>query len=571
MSTSGHHETSYADTIIHGGTILTVDRRRTIAEALAIKDGRILAVGTKAEVAIHRGPRTETIDLAGAVAIPGMVDNHTHQLLAGLDAGAKVNIAAAQSIAEIKERIAAEVRRVGPGKWIGTSCMFRGALKDGRFPDRRDLDEVAPDNPVYIFQSGKNIIANSIALKLASIGADTPDPVGDPNFSEGHIVRDENGEPTGHLIAGAGDLARRRWWKALGQPMKKWDFLHFDADTYVAALRRQMKVFNAAGITATRDMGVSDEERGAYVQLARQGEATVRTDLIVGLPIRYVDIEEAERLIAAYAGPMQGGWEDWLRIGGFKFVLQNDGFWSHSPKKSRILMRAANRLGWSLAIHGPAMWDHEAWDGLMEVLAEADAEKPLAGRGFSFEHWIGTRRKEHLARLRDWGFAVAPNPPLSYFGAGRSYRMHEALQQVRIAKPSPYTPMEHARREWGLSIRDWTDAGLIVSGGTDCPATTYDPDRPLLGMYVARTQASLAGELLPGQKVTPDEALRMWTINGARSMGAEDRFGSLEVGKHADIAVLSGNPLTASDEELLGFRVLKTIVAGRTVSDHAKH
>jgi predicted amidohydrolase YtcJ len=564
--------TETIDTIIENGTVLTVDAAMSEAEAIAVGNGRIVAIGSRSDIAKLAGPNTDRIDMAGGVAIPGMIDNHTHQLLAGLDAehvGAKVNIAHSKSIEDIKRRIAEEVARVGPGKWIGTSCMWRGGLAENRFPTRKDLDEVAPDNPVYIFQSGKNVIVNSMALRIAQIDAASADPVG-PDYSAGHIVKDDQNEPTGHLIAGAGDLARRRWWEALGQPMKKWDFLHFDQPTYEAAIQAQMKIFNACGLTGTRDMGVSTEEMAAYRGLADRGGSTLRTELIVGLPIRYVPISEAEALIENYDGPAQGDGDELTWIGGFKFVLQNDGFWSHSPEKAKRLILAANRKGWTLAIHGPAMVDQDAWDDMMLVLEEANAERPLAGRRFSFEHWIGTKRPQHLRRLKEWGFIVAPNPNLSYFAAGRSFQMHKALQEVRIAKPSALSPLAHAVQEWGLHIRDWVDAGFVVTGGTDCPATTYDADQPLLGMYIARTQASLAGPLLPDQTVTREQALRMFTINGAYSMSSDSWTGSLELGKVADIAVLTGNPLTTSDEGLLEIKVQRTLLGGKTVYERAR-
>ncbi len=556
-----------ADRIVHGGRILTVDDQGTIAEAVAIKGDRILAVGTNAQIAALRGPATELVDLDGATAIPGMMDNHTHQMMAGMDGFIKVNIARARSLREIKEIVAAEARRIGPGKWISTSCMFRGALEEGRFPNRHDLDAVAPENPVYIFQSGKNVIVNSLALKMAGITRDTPDPVGNADYSEGHIVRDADGEPTGHLIAGAADMARRRWLEAADAPVKKWDFITYDGASYAEAIVRQMRLFNSFGITATRDMGLAQDEIDAYRAVADAGRASVRTDIIVGMPLRYFTTDEAEAMIDSYAGHPQGDWSDWLRIGGFKFVLQNDGFWSHHPTKFRRLIKAVNRKGWRLAIHGPAKADSAAWDDLMDVLKEADAENPLAGRGMSFEHWTGAWRPEHYQLMRDWGVAVAPNPPLSYMGAGRSVKMHQALQEVKIAKDGLTSPMDHARREWGLNIRDWIDAGLLVSGGTDCPATVYDRDRPLLGMHIARTQTSLAGTLLEGQTVTPDEALRMWTINGARSVGADHLFGSIEPGKFADITVLSHNPLEVSDDAVLDIRIEKTFAGGACVYD----
>ena len=557
-----------ADVVLHRGTVLTVDPRGTVTDAIAIKGDRILAVGRAQDLLALRGESTQLVDLQGDTVIPGMIDNHTHQLLAGLDRvrGGKVNIAHCSSIAEIKALIATRIEGLSPGEWVGTSCMFRGALQEKRFPNRFDLDEVAPDNPVYIFQSGKNLIANTLALRLAGIDADTLDPTG-PDYSAGHIVRNADGHPTGHLIAGAGDLARRRWWEAQRQPMQKWDFLHFDQSVYESAVLAQMRVFNAAGITATRDMGVSAPEMAAYRAVAGRGAATVRTELIVGLPMRYVSIDEAQELIEKYDGPVQGEGNDLAWVGAFKFVLQNDGYWSHSPEKFRRLISVANRLGWRLAIHGAAVHDQAGWDLIMEALQSANAERPFAGRRFSLEHFIGTRRPEHFQLLREWQVIVAPNPTLSYFAAGRSFEMHKVMQEVRIARPSSMTPMEHARHEWGLPIRDWIDAGLTVTGGTDCPATTYDRRRPLLGMYAARTQQSLAGVLLPDQIVSPEEALRMWTINAAYSIFKEDRLGSLEPGKLADLTVLSGNPLRCTDDELLEIRIRRTLVSGRLVYD----
>jgi predicted amidohydrolase YtcJ len=554
-----------ADLILHSGRIATVNSAQPEAEAVAVVRDRIVAVGSDSEVRRRGGAGTHWIDLRGRRLIPGLMDNHTHYLLAGLDApevGAKVNLARAQSIAEILHEIRRKVEVTSPGEWVATSAMYRGALTEGRFPNRHDLDSVAPDHPVYVFQSGKNVIVNSYALRLAGITSETADPT-EP---EGHIVRDEQGEPTGHLIAGAADLARARWWAQLGQPPKKWDFLHFPLEQKVRSLEAQGRVYQACGVVAVRDMGVSVDEVEAYVEAQHQGRLPVRVDLLLGMPSRYMTLEDVERCLRLYFGPKQGIGGDRLRIGGLKIVVQNDGWWAYSEAKLRAYILEANRLGWTLALHVSSGYGDDAIELVLGILEEADRERPIKGRRFSWEHGLGLQNPAHYRRIGKLGITVAADPLLGWFASLRSLRMHETLQTVRILKRLDIAdPWERTVRDWGLPLKDWLEAGLLVTGGTDNPAVVYDSDHPLLGMYSAVTGETLAGVLMPDQRVTRQQALQMWTLDNARAIGQEHRRGSIEVDKLADLVVLSDDILACPEERIKDTTILMTVVGGNVV------
>jgi predicted amidohydrolase YtcJ len=554
-----------ADLILHNGRVATVNPARPEVEAVAVVGDTIAAVGSDADVRHLGGAATRWIDLRGRRLIPGLMDNHTHYMLAGLDApevNAKVNLARAGSIAEILHAIRRKVEVTPAGEWVVSSAMYRGALAEGRFPDRHDLDAVAPDNPVYLFQSGKNVIVNSCALRLAQITSHTPDPT-EP---EGHIVRDAHGEPTGHLIAGAADLARARWWARLGQPAKKWDFVHFPRAQQLAALEAQGRIYHACGVVAVRDMGVSVDEIDAYVEAEHLGRLPVRVDLLLGMPSRYMPLDDIERSLRLYFGPKQGVGSHRLRIGGLKIVVQNDGWWAYSPAKLRAYIMEANRQGWTLALHVTSGYGDDAIELVLDILEAADRERPIRGRRFSWEHGLGLHNPVHFTRVRNLGITIAADPLLGWFASLRSLWMLEILHSVRIAKTlTIQDPWERTVRDWGLPFKDWLEGGLLVTGGTDNPAVAYDVDHPLLGLYSAITGETLAGVLLPGQGATREQALRMWTLDNARAVFQERYRGSIEVGKLADLVLLSDDILTCPAVQIRDATVLMTILGGQVV------
>jgi predicted amidohydrolase YtcJ len=552
------------DLVFYNGKVVTVDAGFSIHEAFAVYDGKFAAIGTSSALRALAGARTKVVDLKGRCVVPGQFDNHVHSVLAGLDAlgsKAKVDIAKLPSINDILNAIAERAKITPAGQWIGTSCMYRGALKEGRFPTREDLDKVSPNHPVYIFQSGKNVIANTYALKLAGITRDTLQPV-EP---EGWIAKDASGEPTGHLIAGAGDMARKAWWDKLGQPIKKWDFLHFDQQMQIDAIHAQQAIYHSCGIVGIREMGASIGELEAFIEAHRRGTLTVRSDIVLGLPLRYMGTSEIDNAIDNYFGPKQHLGDETLKIAGIKLVVVNDGWWAYSREKLGHMIRKFNQHGWNMAIHVNTGGGDEPGEVVLKFLEEASNSISIEGRRTSFEHGFGLGNPDLVRRAKKLGIVFGANPLLAYYASARSMRMNEIMTQVRIAKLSEDDPWRRTVRDWGLPLRDWFDAGVKVTGGTDNPAVVYDPEQPFLCQYSALTGSTLAGVLMPNQRISRREMLEMFTINNAYVRFQEDKLGSIEMRKYADFVVLDTDILDCSDEAVQKIQVLQTWVGGKLV------
>src|SRR5947209_2981153 len=192
-----------ADLVLRGGKIITVDSGWHVAQAVAVRGGRFVAVGSDAQMAPHIGPNTQVVELAGKTVVPGLIDSHLHQLFAGLN-GPAVQLLGSRTIADVQKAISERVARTEPGKWVmASSGWHESILEEGRMPIRHELDQVSPNNPVFIPRGGHVITVNSKALELAGITKETPNPDG------GVIVRDANGEATGVLLETAAYLVRK--------------------------------------------------------------------------------------------------------------------------------------------------------------------------------------------------------------------------------------------------------------------------------------------------------------------------------------------------------------------------
>ena len=546
-----------ADLVLVNGRIITVDAGDTVVEALAVRDGRIAAVGSSAEIRALAGRRTTVVDLAGRAATPGLIDTHAHVAGGGFKAVYTLDLGEARSIAEIVQRVAERARGLKPGEWLVGRGWDEGKLADGRYVRADDLDAAAPANPVWLEHTTWHFgVANGAALRLAGIGAATPDP------PAGTIDRDAAGQPSGVLKESAADVVRNLIPPPTPEQRR-------------AGIRASLALMSREGMTAVKDPDIGADDWEAYTSLAADGALTAHVCVLWHTdPTLAAAAANVKRLAALPRPPatIAGGnlascgakiyldgsgggrtawvYDDWRR-GSVTVDTGNRGY----PILDPDLYRAQVRLYHAAGIHvGTHAIGDRAIDWVADSYAAVLAERPTRGLRHSIIHAnIPTAHAlEVLARLqRDFDAGYPESQPPFTWWIGDLYA--GTFGPERALRLNPF--------------RAFLERGILWSGGSDYDITPL-PAR--YGVWASVTREALLGTygrqpFGTHESVDVHTALRSYTAWAARQLFIEAEAGSLEPGKSADIAVWDRDPYAVAPAALKEMRCELTLFRGRIV------
>jgi predicted amidohydrolase YtcJ len=545
-----------AELMYYNGKIITLSDKTPIAEAVTIADGRFLAVGTTQQVGRTTGPKTKQINLEGKTVVPGLIDAHVHPINAGL-AERDHEIPVIRSFADIRAYVEEAVRTTPADKLVFVPKVYSTRLKERRYPTRWELDEFSGKHLVMLDNNYASAL-NSAALRAAGVERDTPEP------SNGKIIRDKkSGEPTG-LILGARQIVNR-----LVEQRR------FDDEDRLWSLRKMQKAYSAAGLTSVIDRAQRPEGLRAYQRLWAAGEMQVRTTIT----IRLMGQEPLEKLREQilWMGTMTGFGDDFMRLGALKVVIdggiligtaylrtpygQNTEVYGYSDPDYRGVLRVpreklfsivnlAHELGWQMSAHTTG---GGSTDLLLEAYEAADSVKPIRERRFTLIH-SNFHTADSIAKAKRLGVVVDLQPAWYHFDGPA---LSKVLGPERLKTFQPYKSL--------------LDAGLVVAGGSDHmikfdSRTAINPYHPFYGMWMVISRKTADGTVFnPEQKISREQALKMWTWNAAYHSFDEDIKGSIEPGKLADMVIISKDYLTCPEDEISNIEALATIVGGRTV------
>lgn len=533
-----------AETIVVHGKIYTVNEEQEWAEAVAIRDGKIVAIGTDSEIQAFRGPSTHVIDAGGRLVLPGFEDCHIH-FMDGSMGLVEVDLNGATTVAEIQKRVKAFADAHPKDPWITGMGWTYPTFGPAALPDKKFLDEVVPGRPVYLVAfDGHSSWANSKALELAGIDKQTPDP---PN---GKIVRDANGEATGALKEWAGDLVARK----MPKPSRA---------ERLAALRKGIHEANRVGLTRVDSAGQDFEYLDLYNELRHNGELTLRFYVAYFLDppeLRAEDLKKIEDARKAYH-------DDWISGGVVKTML--DGVveahtaamfapYSDDPSQS-----------------GKLFWDPEKYRAAvaeldqrgLQIFTHAIGDKAVHTALDAYENAARVNHS-HDARPRIEHIETITAEDIPRFGK---------LGVIASVQPLHLYPDEDTLDIWARNVgseraqRAWVFHSIEASGGrlafgSDWPVVTLNPWEGLQTALTRKTaEGKPEGGFVPAEAVSLQDGIKAYTLGAAFAARREKEEGSLEPGKLADLIIVDQDLFKIPATQIDKTQVLLTMVGGRTV------
>ncbi len=531
------------DLVLINAKVLTMDASSSVAEAIAIRDGKILAVGSSASVKALIGTQTRVFDVAGKTVVPGLIDTHAHFKAAGMT-DYVVNMGRAKTVAEAIDAIKAFAAKKKPGEWIvGGPWHPPSQLAEKRYLTRQEIDSAAPNNPVYLRTVGHFSMANSLALQSAGVDKSTANPGG------GAFERDAAGELTGVLVETAIDRVE----KAV-PPLTDEDEI------------RQFKlaegVLNGSGITSAVEGATEARDIRTLQKIALAKEATLR----VGLMFRPEPPAEmaAWEAIMSGNGASSGFGDDWLKFAGIKIfydggmtlktALMRDvypdshddyhGIAQQTPERLKQLISICNRYNWRVGVH---VVGDLGIDQVLDAFEAADKEKSIRDRRFVLIH-ASLIRPEQMERAHKLGVRIDFQNVFMWDKAATVERF------LGRAVADRAVPTKTLIDKMGLDN---------LGAGTDFPV---NPINPLLNMYIMVTRKDPNGNVYgASEAITREQALRLYTSAAARYTFEEAKKGTLEPGKLADLVVLSADYMTVPEDQIKDIKASITVVGGKVV------
>ena len=557
LSPSRPQAQAAADLVLINGTILTVDANDSIAQAVAIADGRIVAVGSSDAIKPRIGANTRVIDLRGRTATPGLIDSHVHFSMADAMFTVDLSDPSVKRIDDVLARVRDQVAKLKPGEWVRGRGWDEGRLTERRYISAADLDKVAPNNPVWLMQTtGHYGVANSYALKLAGVERETPDP------PAGTIDRDASGKPTGVLKESAFELVTRHVPPLSRDQMKQ-------------GIVRMVREFNAEGMTGAKDPGIGPEKWELYRELLAENQLTVRVFALWSGGRTVESAKEALGRLAQFPRPPASLGDGRLLSGGVKIFMDgsggartawmyddfnksfsdkdtgNHGYPTTAPDVYRQMVQLLHAANVHVSTH--AIGDR-AIDWVVDTYDQVLKAKPTPGlrHGIIHANTPSNHAIDTFARLQrefDAGYPEAQATFLWWLGDNYAGN----LGALRVGRLEPF--------------KTYVEKGVKWGGGSDFGVTPF-PARYSLWASVARATLNGTYGAQPfGTRESIDirTALRSHTIWAAHQMFLENRVGSIEVGKDADIAVWDRDLYTVPTERLKDLKCELTLVAGRIV------